>query len=598
MTSLISVNKYRLYCNTNSQWEYTFSQTLPSTCPINGTHSINNNSIQIVDTIECVNVTSTDSPYSITQNSVFCNTADGHIIINLPKASRTTNSQYLIKKTSSSNTLSIIPYENELIDGLATKNITLLNDTVMILSNGFDWTTISFYNLDKIDDYNSILVAGKRKGDILFDNGKELVGLPVGNDNYILLADSTQQTGTKWSSLNHGFLVNGGTYTHSQIDTHIASSSSIHGINSTIVDTNNAQSITNKTITSNTNIIRATHLGTNNISINTSTTPQMGHILKTVDNQNAIWDTTIATVPGDTTSVVYNDGLINATHELHVDGDGYVIINDHATMPEIPSYGTKLMTIHNAGRCMSAQLGPSSIYYSCQPFLATNKIGWWTPQGNGTTLTNINIGNVISGSAQTRNIATTNLFTSMRRIGYNSSNPSGSSAGTCHGLLQFWRGNGPRLGGFFYLARFGITSNKSDQRCFFGLANTAAALTNANPSTNVNLIGFAADDTDTSLYFITNDGVGTATKIALTGTFPSQTVSTDMYEIRIFCGPNSTTINYSIENLSQNSFYEGSVDTDIPSNTTLLCPQLWINNGNTSRVVGIDVVCQYIETDN
>ena len=69
-------------------------------------------------------------------------------------------------------------------------------------------------------------------------------------------------------------------------------------------------------------------------------------------------------------------------------------------------------------------------------------------------------------------------------------------------------------------------------------------------------------------------------------------------EIRIYCPPNGTTIGYSIENLSTGAFLEGSVTTNIPSNTTLLSPQIWTNNGTTALACGIDISSQYIETDN
>ena len=88
-----------------------------------------------------------------------------------------------------------------------------------------------------------------------------------------------------------------------------------------------------------------------------------------------------------------------------------------------------------------------------------------------------------------------------------------------------------------------------------------------------------------------------AVKNALVGTFPPRDLSVSMFEARIYCPPNSSTISYSLEVLNGGSFYSGSTNINLPANTTLLSPQIWTNNGTTAGKVGIDVISQYIETD-
>ena len=95
-----------------------------------------------------------------------------------------------------------------------------------------------------------------------------------------------------------------------------------------------------------------------------------------------------------------------------------------------------------------------------------------------------------------------------------------------------------------------------------------------------------------------NDGAGTATKDALTGAFPCNTSGVDLYEARIFVPPNGTTVFYSLLRVNTGDFYEGSTATDLPSSTTLMSPQVWINNATTASAVDISLVSQYIETDN
>ena len=599
---MITLYKYRIYCNTNSQWEYQFDTIAPSICPINASHTVNTSSVSILDQISAISITNADSPYSVTQKSLICNTTSGSIILNLPKANRCINMGFVFKKTSAPNTITITPNGSQLIDGLSTKILSSLNETAFIQSNGIGWTTISYYSLAILDETNNLNISTRNKGDMFIDNGKEMIPLSIGNNNNILLAKPGKTQGVEWSTLNHTFLANGGTNTHAQIDQHIATSSNIHGITSDSVGTTDIQTLTNKTITSATNTVRTTQMGTtsSDIILTDAVAPTSGNFLVTATPTTVLWQTKTPIPGGSITQVQYNsnNGLEGASN-ITIDTDGTPIIGEFSsTNPNIPSIGSKIFSRNKGGRRMATQFGPSGVDYSFQPFIATNKIGIWSPYGNGTIISIINFNNTATGTATTRNVASTNLFTSMRRIGYVSANPAGSSAGTRHGAQQFWMGNAVGLGGFFYLARFGSATATQSQRIFVGLYASSSVIGNVDPSTLVNILGFGADTADLNFTFMHNDGTGTATKDTLTGNVSAKTSNADMFEIRIFCAPNGTTIYYSIENLSNASYYAGSTSSDIPSNTTLLSPQIWINNAGNSGTVGIDVVLQYIETDN
>jgi hypothetical protein len=159
-------------------------------------------------------------------------------------------------------------------------------------------------------------------------------------------------------------------------------------------------------------------------------------------------------------------------------------------------------------------------------------------------------------------------------------------------------GNATGVGGFHYVARFGISSASSvaTQRAFVGLYGTATAIGNVDPSTLTNILGFAYDAADSAWAFYHN-GAGTNVKDTLTGTFPPRSLSADLYEIHIYCPANAGTVYYSMENLNGGSIYDGSASSNLPSSTTLLSPQIWTNNGTTALAAGIDVISQYIETD-
>ena len=137
----------------------------------------------------------------------------------------------------------------------------------------------------------------------------------------------------------------------------------------------------------------------------------------------------------------------------------------------------------------------------------------------------------------------------------------------------------------------------ANARMFVGLSATAGVLGNADPSTFLNQIGLGCDAGQTTLRIIHNDGAGVSTLVDLGANFPAQTLSTDMYELQLYCAPNGSTVSYRVERLNTGHVAEGTISTDLPINTTLLSPQLWRNNGATALAVGIDVVHQYMETD-
>lgn len=43
---MTTVNKYRIYCNTENAWVETWAESEPTVCPNNNGHSVNNNSVQ------------------------------------------------------------------------------------------------------------------------------------------------------------------------------------------------------------------------------------------------------------------------------------------------------------------------------------------------------------------------------------------------------------------------------------------------------------------------------------------------------------------------------------------------------------------------
>lgn len=272
----------------------------------------------------------------------------------------------------------------------------------------------------------------------------------------------------------------------------------------------------------------------------------------------------------------------------------------NAANPTLPSSGLRIFARKNAGRNRLAYIGPSGIDVSVQAFLGANKVGYWGATGNSNAAFNsatpglmlFNFGHVASGTATARSVATTNLFTSTRRMGFVSSATAGNAAGTRSNLAQFWTGNAPGLGGFEYITRFGLSQVNATTRFFAGLS-PAAALTNANISTMSGIVGIARETNETTFSITTGSG---GTKIPLGANFPCNTQNVDLYELRLFCAPNSTTINWSVSRLNTGHYIEGTIAANLPA-TQLYGTQIWINNGTTASAVAVDVISQYIETD-
>ncbi len=301
--------------------------------------------------------------------------------------------------------------------------------------------------------------------------------------------------------------------------------------------------------------------------------------------------------PGSGTEV----GLkIASGFDIGVDiASGGIQLASVATDPSTPTAGNlKVYAKVNAGRGFLKVVGPSGLDYSLQPSLFNNKIGWWTANGNATTVNTINFGNTVTGTTTTRNVAITNFLTATKRVSYVSSGVAGNSAGTRHGTAQYWLGNATGLGGFYYVARFGVNTAVATTRAFVGLSATTGALASADPSSFFNQLAFACNAADTQFTFMHNDAVGASTKDTLTGAFPCSTSGVDLYEARIFAPPNSPTVYYSLLRVNTGDFYEGSTAIDLPATTTLMSPQVWINNGTTGSAVDMSVISQYIETDN
>lgn len=258
-----------------------------------------------------------------------------------------------------------------------------------------------------------------------------------------------------------------------------------------------------------------------------------------------------------------------------------------------------------AGRAMPKIVGPSGLDTALQPLLARNKVGYWCPPGNGVIAPGVlGYTSPTITTAATRNVAVTNMFTRMRRMGVTSTAAIGNVASFRVAAAQFTLGDGNGLGGFFKVVRFGISDTLvvSTARMAMGMWATTTAIGNVEPSTLTNFIGVGHGAADTNFKIFYGGSIA-QTPIDLGSDFPSNTTNTDVYELALFAPPSmSSTVYYEVTRLNTGHVATGTLTgtsgTVVPAPTTLLCPHQSMRSNNTvAAVVGFDVMSDYIETD-
>jgi len=295
--------------------------------------------------------------------------------------------------------------------------------------------------------------------------------------------------------------------------------------------------------------------------------------------------------------------LLKADGSVSVRGStGHIDLPTISTPPTPSSGEVSIFGRTIANRSFPAFIGPSGLDSALQPLLARNRVAWFSPIPGATTLTGSN-GVAISatGTATAKTPATTNIHTQTAGVDFLVTTAASSAvAGFRQTVASYWTGNAAGLGGFTFVCRWAPATGVSTttMRAFCGLTNSTSAPTDVQPSSLTNMLGMGWDAADTNIQFMRNDGSGTASKTDLGASFPVPTSDrTKVYEIAMFCAPNTTTIYYEIRDVGTGAVATGSVNSDIPSNTTLLAPKGYCSVGGTSSVIGFTLFSLYLETD-
>lgn len=304
----------------------------------------------------------------------------------------------------------------------------------------------------------------------------------------------------------------------------------------------------------------------------------------------------IATGTNDTGKQV----SVNRWNEDHV-VDGEITLSLPSADPAVPTTDKLAIFARKiGGRMMLAQIGPSGLDTVFQPNLGGNKVAAWMPPGNATTVPGVFGMSALTatGTATARNVATTNLFTRMTRLGYVSAATAGSLAGAREAAAKYTTGAGAPLGGFFARFRFGVSdaATVAGARMFIGMQAATGSPTNVEPNTLVNSIGLCQLSTSNNLHMYCA-GTGVGTPVDLGANFPANTLSADAYELTLFAPPAGGIVHYQVIRLNTGNVASGSFSTNVPLGTQLLCFQAWRTNNATALAVGLDLCGLYIETD-
>lgn len=190
------------------------------------------------------------------------------------------------------------------------------------------------------------------------------------------------------------------------------------------------------------------------------------------------------------------------------------------------------------------------------------------------------ITNLVAGTAQA--LVITNFRTMMPRNQQTIATAAGMTEKRASHTCCSRRAVG---GGFRFETVFSIVAAVAGVRAFFGLSSANAAMTNVDPSSLLNLIGFGKDTGDANFSLMSNDGAGVATKTVLTNTGGRAAAIDSTFKLELWCDAGEAAINYQVTAISAAGVVaadRGTIAVDLPVIDTLFVPHLWTGNASAT----------------
>jgi hypothetical protein len=322
-------------------------------------------------------------------------------------------------------------------------------------------------------------------------------------------------------------------------------------------------------------------------------------------------------ITGNINSTSNSTGSLVVKGGIGIDGDiymqgssPYINMEAIANEPTAPAANNLVFYAKNiGGRVLPKFVGPSGFDTALQPFVGTNRYAYWNPPpavatAPGTTVGADGIAWTTNGTLTARTVATTNMFTRMKRLGFQTATNNNLACGgfTANATYTIGTATNPSLGGFYFIARFGDQDTAAGTRFFCGFSSSTTSNIAGEPSTFTNAIGIGYGTADTN-YKIFYGGSAAQTPIDLGSSFQCKLANTTPMELILFSPPNlSNTVHYRVTVLNTGNTASGTltaatIGTQLPANTTLLGPRITKNNVTSGAATGFDVVSMYIESD-
>lgn len=311
------------------------------------------------------------------------------------------------------------------------------------------------------------------------------------------------------------------------------------------------------------------------------------------------------TVTTPSGSLLYGQGgYLSGALSASIDASGNLNIGEIQSAaggyPPVPASGATLFVRNRADRRMLGTIGPNGIDQILMPHFARNKIAFWSPTGNTNAIsTLIGAANLIpSGTATANAVAATPFSATLKRLGYVGAGTAQNGAGVVAPALQWFLGSEAGSGGFHMIGRVVLDSNGLTDavRFFAGMHNTAnhTGTMSIQPSGTTNCIGVMKNSSSANYEFCWNAGSGLVSSSDTGITFENG----DALEVQIYAKSNASQAGISIQKLNSGTVATTVVTSNLPSNTTLLAPKMWIGNGAQATAVRLALSSLYMETDN
>jgi hypothetical protein len=269
------------------------------------------------------------------------------------------------------------------------------------------------------------------------------------------------------------------------------------------------------------------------------------------------------------------------------------------TDPAVPASGNYFYTRQLAGRFVPRWIGPSGVDTGVQPCMWGNSIALWLPGVGSTAAISFGVSWTHDGTPAHPAIAATNFMTQLRRATFTTTTTALNASGARSAAQVAWLGNAAGLGGFFFAARFGITTYQAAMRIFVGLTARNGALA-SDPNTMSNTCGIAKMTTSTLWQCITTNNAASVSYTSTNVTTMSAAASS-VYDLYMFARQQASRITFGFVDISTNVWSVSNVDMSgiLPDTATMLYAMAGCQNvtGGAGTVAAIFLTKMYVESD-